>query len=348
MNHINGISLDLVMSMVKDEVGICVPGNHDVKLYKKLSGRNVQLKHGLAETMEQLSHESEAFLAEVKSFLNSLISHYVLDQGRLVVAHAGLREEMQGRASGIVRSFCLYGETTGEIDEFGLPVRYNWTMEYKGKAMVVYGHTPVPTAEWLNNTIDIDTGCVFGGELTALRYPERELVSVAAKEVYCEPVKPLDHIATNQTAQQEYDDVLDIADVTGKRYIETPLGNILIREENSIAALEVMARFAINPKWLLYLPPTMSPTATSSLSELLEHPRETFEYYLKAGVKQVVCEEKHMGSRAVVVVCQAPEVAKTRFGLLNPSWGTCYTRTGRAFFKEEAQEQAFLKKLNVN
>jgi protein phosphatase len=119
----------------------------------------------------------------------------------------------------------MYGETTGEIDEFGLPVRHNWAKEYRGKAKVVYGHTPVPEAEWLNKTIDIDTGCVFGGKLTALRYPEEELVSVKAKMVYCEPIRPI-NFNENQnilSSQQEYDDLLNIEDVTGKRIVQTRL-----------------------------------------------------------------------------------------------------------------------------
>src|SRR5204863_5554555 len=127
------------------------------------------------------------FTAALAEFLDSLVSHYVLDGGRLVVAHAGMKEAMQGRAARQVRDFALYGETTGETDEFGLPVRLNWALEYRGSATVVYGHTPVPEPEWLNRTINIDTGCVFGGKLTALRYPEQELVSVEARRVYCEP-----------------------------------------------------------------------------------------------------------------------------------------------------------------
>jgi diadenosine tetraphosphatase ApaH/serine/threonine PP2A family protein phosphatase len=166
-----------------------VPGNHDAKLMKWLNGKNVQATHGLQQSMDQLQQETPEFREEVKTFIDGLISHYVFDEGRLVVAHAGLKEEMQGRGSAAVREFCLYGETTGEIDEFGLPVRINWAAEYKGKVQVVYGHTPVPEAQWLNGTIDIDTGCVFGGRLTALRYPEKELVSVPAARVYCEPAK---------------------------------------------------------------------------------------------------------------------------------------------------------------
>ena len=339
--------LKLVMSMVRSGIALCVPGNHDLKLQKKLNGKNVQLKHGLAETMEQLENESDAFIEDVKEFLYSLISHYILDNGKLAVAHAGIKEEMQGRGSGAVRSFCLYGETTGEIDEFGLPVRYNWASEYRGKAKVIYGHTPVPKAEWLNKTIDIDTGCVFGGELTALRYPEEELVSIKAKEVYCESVKPLENESDSILShQQEYDDLLNIDDVIGKRIVQTRLrNNLTIREENSIAALEVMSRFAINPKWLIYLPPTMSPCGTSELPNYLEHPKQAINYYKKRNIGKIVCEEKHMGSRAVLVVCKDEQTVLKRFGIENEGIGICYTRTGRNFFNDGNIEKEFLDRV---
>src|ERR1700733_8503903 len=166
--------LKLAMSMVAAGTALCVPGNHDVKLMRKLRGKDVQITHGLADSLEQMEKESPEFRDRVSKFIDSLVSHYVLHDGKLVVAHAGMKEEMQGRGSGKVRDFAMYGETTGETDEFGLPVRYNWAAEYRGKAMVVYGHTPVPQADWLNRTINIDTGCVFGGSLTALRYPEKD------------------------------------------------------------------------------------------------------------------------------------------------------------------------------
>ena len=241
----------------------------------------------------------------------------------------------------------MYGETTGEIDEFGLPVRYNWASEYRGKAKIVYGHTPVPEAQWLNKTIDIDTGCVFGGKLTALRYPEEELVSVAAKKVYYEPVKPLQSDRNSDlTHQQEYDDLLNIEDVLGKRIIQTRLrNNITIREENAIAALEVMSRFAINPKWLIYLPPTMSPCATSDLADFLEHPSQAINYYQKRGIDQIICEEKHMGSRAVLVVCKDEATALKRFGIADEGIGVCYTRTGRNFFTNPEIAKEFLDRV---
>jgi len=209
----------------------------------------------------------------------------------------------------------------------------------------VYGHTAVLEAEWFNRTIDIDTGCVFGGKLTALRYPEEELVSVAAKKMYFEPSKPLDVQPSNigLSTQQVYDDLLDIEDVTGKRIVQTRLrNNLTIREENSIAALEVMSRFAVNPKWLMYLPPTMSPCATSDLDGFLEHPKEAIHYYKKRGVEKIICEEKHMGSRAVVVICKDKVTAVKRFGVKREGIGKCFTRTGRNFFNDTDLENEFL------
>jgi protein phosphatase len=254
---------------------------------------------------------------------------------------------MHGRGSGAVRQFAMYGETTGETDEYGLPVRYNWAADYRGKAIVVYGHTPVPEAEWINNTICLDTGCVFGGKLTALRYPERELVSVPARRMYYEPVKPLQAAKAQPfSAQQELDDLLDIDDVTGKRLIETRLHRtVTIREENSIAALEIMSRFAANPKWLIYLPPTMSPSETSRKDGFLEYPTEALDYYRRAGVESVVCEEKHMGSRAVVVVCREEAAAVKRFGVQGEGRGIIYTRTGRRFFNDDPLQHAVLERL---
>jgi len=341
--------LRLVMGMIDAGTALCVPGNHDIKLMRKLRGKDVQITHGLADSLRQLDKETPEFRGKVVEFIDDLVSHYVLDDGKLVVAHAGMREEMQGRGSGKVREFALYGETTGETDEFGLPVRYNWAAEYRGRATVVYGHTPVPQPDWLNRTINIDTGCVFGGSLTALRYPEKELVSVPARATYAQPVRPL--VASGEptpalTAQQTHDDLLDIDDVIGKRIVTTRLHhNVTVREENALAALEVMSRFAANPKWLIYLPPTMSPTETTSQPGLLEHPAETFAYFRREGVPRVVCEEKHMGSRAVVIECRDEGAARRRFGVVGEGAGICYTRTGRRFFDDPKIEKEFLEEV---
>ncbi|MFD3356682.1 polynucleotide kinase-phosphatase [Streptomyces fradiae] len=330
-----------VMGMVESGDALCVPGNHENKLARWLAGRNVRHSHGLAETVEQLGREDDAFRERVRAFIDGLVSHYVLDGGRLVVCHAGLPEKYHGRTSGRVRSHALYGETTGETDEYGLPVRHPWAEEYRGRATVVYGHTPVPDTSWVNNTICLDTGAVFGGRLTALRWPERELVDVPAERVWYEPARPL---ATDAPGGHQ-GRPLDLADVHGRRVVETRhAGNVTVREENAAAALEVMSRFAVDPRLVPYLPPTMAPTPTSGLDGFLEHPAEAFAAYAADAVERVVCEEKHMGSRAVVLVCRDAAAARERFGVDGPT-GSLYTRTGRPFFPDGATTEAVLDRV---
>jgi len=333
--------LRLVMGMVAAGDAFCVPGNHENKLVRALKGRTVQVTHGLAESLAQLAAEPEEFRVRALEFMDGLISHYVFDDGRLVVSHAGLVERYHGRASGRVREFCLYGQTTGETDEYGLPVRYPWAQEYRGTAMVLYGHTPVPELEWVNNTLCLDTGCVFGGRLTALRYPEREIVSVPAEQVHYVPAKPFPtDPAVRPGVVTREPEVLDIGDVTGSRVIETAYQKrIGVREENAAAALEVMSRFAIDPRWLIHLPPTMSPVATSTLPGLLEHPAQAFEAFRADGVETVVCEQKHMGSRAVALVCRDLDAARARFGAPGDALGSVWTRTGRPFFGPALSDQ---------
>ena len=337
-------ALRIAKHMTDSGTGMVVVGNHDDKLKRHLDGRNVKVSHGLAETIEQFAQEPPEFAAEMRQWLDGLISHYVLDGGKLVVAHAGLKEEMQGRASGAVRSFCMYGETTGEIDEFGLPVRWDWAADYKGKAKVVYGHTPVVEANWVNGTLCIDTGCVFGGKLTALRYPELDLVEVPAERTYYEPIRPLASPAADTGMAPNQ---LNLADVLGKQVIETRhYHHVTVREDNAAAALEVMSRYAVDPRWLIHLPPTMSPAETSAMDGWLERPEEAFAYYGSKGVKTLVAEEKHMGSRGLVLLTRTQEVAAKRFGIHDGARGVIVTRTGRRFFNDAALEAAALHQID--
>jgi protein phosphatase len=141
-------TVTLARRMVMAGQALCVPGNHDIKLQRYLKGKQVQISHGLAESIAQIevlpTDEQATWRRDYMAFANDLVSHYVLAGGGLVVAHAGMKEAFQGRASWRVRDFALFGETTGETDEFGLPIRYNWAADYRGRAAVVYGHTPVP------------------------------------------------------------------------------------------------------------------------------------------------------------------------------------------------------------
>jgi polynucleotide kinase-phosphatase len=329
--------LRLAMGMVESGNALAVPGNHEAKLVRALRGAQVTVSHGLEETLAQLAGESAEFREKVAAFCYDLVSHLVLDDGKLVVAHAGLKQQYHGRASGRVRAFALYGETTGETDEFGLPVRYPWAEDYRGEPVVLYGHTPVPTVEWINNTACLDTGCVFGGALSAMRYPEREVVSVPAERVWYKPIRPL----VVDTPQRQAG-VLNLDDVRGKVIIETSLhGRVGIKEEQSAGGLETMSRWATDPRWLIYLPPTMSPPNTSSRADYLEHPDEAFAYFRGHGVTDVICEEKHMGSRAVALVARNPH----RFDAPDGWRGVIHTRTGRPFFDPTAEAE-FLHRLD--
>jgi protein phosphatase len=338
--------LRIVMSMVAAGTAYCVQGNHERKFGRWLEGRKVTIAHGLQQTIDQYEGTDRGFRAALPAFLDDLRSHVWLDGGRLAVAHAGLKAEMIGRGSGAVREFALYGETTGEIDEFGLPVRADWAADYRGETAVVYGHTPMPEAQWVNNTLCIDTGCVFGGKLTALRWPEKTLVEVPARQVWCEPMRPLTPAGGDRSGQAAADDLLDMEDVSGRRWINTALrGRVVVAEENASAAIEVMSRFALAPQWLAYLPPTMSPVETSTRDGWLERPEEAFAHYRERGVAEVVCEEKHMGSRAVIALCRTAEAAKARFDAAPGETGAIWTRTGRGFFAEAATTEALLARL---
>lgn len=331
--------LRLVMGMAAAGHALAVPGNHEDKLVRALRGAKVTLNHGLDKTLEQLEAEGPEFKREVQDFCRSLVSHLVLDDGKLVVAHAGLIEKYHGRASQRVRAFALYGQVSGEVDEYGLPVRYPWARDYRGDAAVLYGHTPVTEVAWINNTACLDTGCAFGGQLSALRYPEREVVAVEALAQYAEPMRPLE----SPHGPQREPGVLSMEDVTGPLHLKAgERGTVKLSAAQAAGALETMSRFATDPRWLRYLPPTMSPADSSARPGYLEHPDEAFAYFRKLGIGEVICEEKHMGSRAVLLLARDP----ARFDAPAGWIGALHTRTGREFLEPEA-ERALLQRAHA-
>jgi protein phosphatase len=182
--------LRLAMGMMHARTALCVAGNRDTELVRVLRGGAARVTRGMARTLEQLAAEPESFRSAAMEFLHELPGHLVLDEGRLVIAHAGLKEALQGRSSAAARAFALHGDPTGEKDAAGLPVGRIWAAGYRGKALVVHGHTPVSAPMWLNNTVNVDTGCAYGGHLTALRYPERVTLSIPAKRIYYPPRRP--------------------------------------------------------------------------------------------------------------------------------------------------------------
>jgi protein phosphatase len=198
-------TLRLAMDMADAGSAFVVPGNHDDKLLRKLQGRTVQVAHGLELTLAELAHAPPEFARRVRAFLEALPSHLVLDGGALVVSHAGLPRALHGRESRHVRDRALFGETTGVPGADGLPMRIDWAAEYRGRALVAFGHTPVLAPRWKHETVDLDTGCVFGGALTALRWPERELVAEPARRQYAVPGRAIaaDPFVSREVARSE-------------------------------------------------------------------------------------------------------------------------------------------------
>ncbi|WP_404350712.1 bis(5'-nucleosyl)-tetraphosphatase PrpE [Sutcliffiella horikoshii] len=172
----------IVCALVDAGLGYYVPGNHCNKLYRFLLGNKVQHTHGLETTVAEFEALSGAAQEEFRKMFIKLYEesplYQVLDDGKLVVAHAGIKKEYIGKEGKKVKTFVLYGDITGEFHENGMPVRRDWAQEYDGDAWVVYGHTPVREVRIVNNTANIETGAVFGGKLSALRYPEMKTVSV--------------------------------------------------------------------------------------------------------------------------------------------------------------------------
>ena len=331
------------MSMVAPGTALCVPGNHDMKLMRKLRGKDVQ-HHARAAPSRSRSCEREPPEFRDAGAPSSSTASSATTCSMTASSWSrtpGMKEAMQGRGRASCASSRSIGETTGETDEYGLPVRYHWAPTIAARRHVVYGHTPVPEAEWLNNTICIDTGCVFGGKLTALRWPGARARQRAGRahllrtrasrfsrvtsrlHALYRPAAARRCARPRRRARQAH------------RVDARCTSTVTIREENAIAALEVMSRFAVNPKWLIYLPPTMSPSETTTQPGLLEHPAEAFAYFRNEGVPTVVCEEKHMGSRAVVdrlpgrrgrAAAASASIGRRR--------GMVYTRTGRRFFDD--------------
>ncbi|WP_096199071.1 bis(5'-nucleosyl)-tetraphosphatase PrpE [Bacillus sp. FJAT-45350] len=174
--------MKVVCELVKKEHAHYVPGNHCDKLYRYFLGRKVQETHGLETTVAELKALDKKEFQQVSHDFRQLVEsaplYSELDEGRLVIAHAGIRKDYIGRQDKRVKTFVLYGDITGEKHPDGSPVRRDWAKKYDGDAFIVYGHTPVKEPRKVNHTINIDTGCVFGGKLTALRYPELDTISV--------------------------------------------------------------------------------------------------------------------------------------------------------------------------
>ncbi|MFD2705046.1 bis(5'-nucleosyl)-tetraphosphatase PrpE [Salibacterium lacus] len=180
--------IELVAAMVEKGTALYIPGNHCDKLYRYMLGRPVQITGGMDTTIEELKALSPELSKSIQNTFMHLFEkaplYLRLDQDSIAAAHAGIPEKYIGQSGKSVKTFVLYGDITGEKKEDGTPVRRDWAAHYTGKRLIVYGHTPVPKPRQLNHTVNIDTGCVFGGHLTGLHYPEMTYTQVPSSMPY--------------------------------------------------------------------------------------------------------------------------------------------------------------------
>lgn len=520
--------LQLAMQMHQAGTALMTPGNHDDKLLRYLGGGRVRLDHGFERTVAELEalepEQRTHYLARLIPWLKALPPYLLLDEGKLVVAHAGLPEHLQGRLSRAVMAWALFGEARSYRQTPGQPERVEWPVTYQGRALVIYGHTPSGEARRRGNTLCIDQGCVFGGKLTAYRYPEGELVQIRAKDTYypadapdldglahVEPEVPVvvtSAVATGELTEVSVETATDAEAETSERAGQEPLaerdaalssrerpalgflgtlGNIDMlvmeatlpvvtpdrsaqtsaeparitppegrinsthagsgesskpvhleaeetgrggrtperstekplesaparapdrhpekpveripegtstslprsaegaagagatsgpsvhersqsraargtqpdlprpltgqglktrwtdawtpRSQDVSAALEQLSDSSVDPRWLIYIPPSIAICSPSQRAGLLEHPSDVLQFYRSAGLP-VVMEEMHFGVRAVFIIGRTDAACDARFGVAAP--GMIYDGQGKAFFEPRLQEPAIL------
>jgi polynucleotide kinase-phosphatase len=321
-----------------------IDSNHGWKIARWLDGKNVKMAHGdenVASEFEEYernfgSEAAEKLKEQIKELLLQAKSHYIIRKNgvnAVVAVHAGIKDHYIGKQSPRISDFCRYGDSEG-LDESGKPIRKDWTVSHKSSELILWGHDPKPQPLLVNNTLNIDQGVVFGGSLTAYRYPEKQFVSVKAKQDYANvPDNPLKEWERKRLAAPNIMKFLEGYSVLTEQY-----GEIRIYDDGVKPALDDLSHFTLPLEDIVYLPPTMSPTPKpSGLEEYLEHPQEAFEYYQANGVDKMVVEKKHMGSRGILFLFKNQEIAKEYVG--REMLGTIYTRTGRAFFQKELQEK---------
>ncbi|MGE6376064.1 polynucleotide kinase-phosphatase [Peribacillus muralis] len=333
---------------VQKAVAYMIDSNHGWKIARWLDGRNVTLNHGDEKVEEDFKRYEEEHGSEkaaeakqaLKEFLLQAPSHYVFTKNgvqTVVCVHAGIRDAFIGKQSDAVSDFCRYGDTDG-FDERGKPVRKDWHISHKKSTLIVWGHDPKPQPLLINNTINIDQGAVFGGELTAFRYPERQVISVKASQNHSgDDENPLKEWERNRLNPPNIGTFIN-----GYSVLTEKMGEIKVQQDIVKSAIDKLSHHTIPIEQLIYIPPTMSPTPTpSSAAHFLEHPREAIDYYRSNGIQTMIAEKKHMGSRAILFLFRDIEASKTYTGF--ESLGVIHTRTGRRFFDVETEERLVLR-----
>ncbi len=395
--------LQLAMTMKRAGNALVTLGNHDNKLLNYLVGGRVRIDHGLELTVAELEAVDpgarKALVQDITAWLRGLPPYLMLDQGRLVVAHAGLPEHLHGRLSRVVTACAVYGAVRPVWHHDRPGGETDWPASYHGKALVVFGHTPTPLVETRGNTVCVDQGCVFGGKLTALRYPERQVVQVDARDTYYPDDAPDLEVVSNGTNGADNGEHHDVHD---EAHNETPpeiapvapcldpdvdqgpsaqaassppapvtapsatsanadggarqpgasgnpgiaallpdlgpllrggtlttawLGPVKVRSQQIPVALDLIAKGNVDPRWLVFIPPPILPSASSTRKDHVDHLEEVLRHYRDSGLPLMV-EEMHLGKRVVIALGRDDDICAERLGVRAP--GVIYDTIGVA------------------
>ncbi|WP_342471744.1 AAA family ATPase [Metasolibacillus sp. FSL H7-0170] len=329
------------LRQIESGLSYMTDSNHGWKIARWLDGKSVQLAHGDEMVEQEMQHFEQQHgandTAQLKERLAKMLlhapSHYIILEngiGKAIVTHAGIKDHYIGKNSPRIRDFCRYGDVIGTSDT-GRPIRADWYTNHQTSELIIWGHEPKLKPLKINNTINIDQGVVFGGQLTALRYPEGTLEAVDAYENYAgEQQNPL-----LEAAEKHFQAPNIYAFLNGFEVATTHGENVWIGDGYAKAAIDTISHYTVPMEQLVYIPPTMSPTPqTSQHEDYLEHPLEAFAYYKKHGLTQLIAEKKHMGSRAIFLLFKDEQIAKEWVD--SETLGIITTRTGRAFFAPEA------------
>jgi protein phosphatase len=337
-------TLSLVQAMTEAGLALAVAGNQDRQLLEHLRQDPEADPGALAPWW---AHADAATRAQALAWLGRLPGHIVLDGGRLVAVHGGIKAEMIGRHTTAITAFCTYGSTPGERSTVQDAPIADWAADLPAGVTVAFAHQPLTRPLDAGNHVALDTACLYGGQLSAFRYPERAWVQVEASAAYLAGEWPA--AAEAQAARPHALDrwTLPAELLNGRWLVQTASGfNFTLTDLQYATTLELLQNEAISPRWLIYLPPSMSPPQPATLPGFLEHPNEAFSYYEKKGQTHVVVQEKCDGPRAVVVLCRDTDAAEARFGDGSGRIGVVYSRRGRPLL-DPADENTLLAELHA-
>lgn len=330
-------SIAMMVSMkrhVEEGLAYAVDSNHNFKIWQWLKGKQVQMQNGNETVVEEFEafeqeygeEKTSALKEELGLFLQSLPSHLIVeDRGvqRAVIVHGGIKDEYIGKDTLPIRDYCRFGDRK----------KREWKKEHRNKMLIVWGHEVHLASFEDNNTLNIDSGGYCGHFLTALRYPEMELVQEKVMKSFVpDEENPILQQQKKRFNPPSYTKFLEDFEVT------TAHGKVFASKKYTKEALEFASTRMDRMEHAFYIPPTMSPTPTTSeLADFLEHPKEAFEYYREKGVSHVVCQKKHMGSRAYITLYKTEEVAKEYTNI--KTLGKILSRNSAPFFKKDVEEK---------